>query len=276
MFIDFEDTAGTLVERLRLLGVRPEDINEGLTYLGPEGPFDDEAQIVMKGIMVDRGEPHLVIIDGVTEAMAQAGLQPNDGVGVAEFYAGFPRWLARSGAAVVLVDHVTKSTEGRGRFPIGSERKLSGIDGAAYLFTRTATFGRGRVGRVTITVSKDRHGHVRRHEGINGVIATMVLDATENHRVEASMRAPHLGDDPVARPVQLMEAMSQAIEEEPGINSRGVRNAVDGNNDMKDQALSLLVEGGFVAVDPGPNRAHLHRSLKPFRVADQVQSAKDD
>ena len=269
IYLDFEDTPETAVERLRALGTTVEQISSLFTYVQPEGRFDDLAKIMVDEAIGKRGTPTLVVSDGVTEAMSLAGLDPRDGSDVAAFYNGFPRWFARTGAAVCMVDHVTKSTEGRGRWAIGSERKLSGLDGAAYLFDVLSPFGRERTGKVKITVSKDRCGHVRQHEGAGRVIAIMELKSWPDGGVTASLEVPKAAEsDGSFRPTWLMEKMSQAIADHPGLSARALREAVKGNNETKALALELLVNEGFVEVEVGSNRQHKHVSRIPFQVID--------
>jgi len=99
--------------------------------------------------------------DGVTEAMSLQGLELKDNADVAKFVVLLPRSLARMGGAVVLVDHVAKDRNGRGRFAIGAQHKLAGIDGAAYSIEVIRPFGRGMRGLSRLTVTKDRPGFVR-------------------------------------------------------------------------------------------------------------------
>jgi hypothetical protein len=270
IYVDYEDGPETIVERLRALGVSAEEIERNLTYLNPGGRFDELAQAVVTEALQRRGVPSLCVVDGVTEAMSDIGLDPLKGTDVAGFYAGSPRWLANTGAAVVLIDHVTKDREGRGRWAIGSERKLSGLDGAAYGFETLEPFGRGKTGRVKITVAKDRCGHVRRHETSRRVIVMAELKSWPDDGVTVSLDVP---DAPTAdgsfRPTHLMEQMSKAIVATPGLTSRALRAAVSGKSEYKDLALELLIIEGYVEVEDGPNRAKLHRSTMAFRD-DQV------
>lgn len=269
IYVDYEDTPESTVERLLALQATPEQIGSLLTYIQPSGRFDDLAEILVADVVASRGAPSLAVIDGVTEAMATVGLDPNDGTAVARFYASTPRWLARTGAAVVLVDHVTKNAEGRGRWAIGSERKLSGLTGAAYLFDVLVPFGRGRTGKVKITVSKDRCGHVRQYEGAGRVVALMELKSWPDGGVTASIEAPPPDDGATSfRPTYLMEKLSTAITDNPGLSTRALRSAVKGASDAKDLALELLVNEGYVAVELGPNRARKHVSSRAFRVID--------
>jgi len=267
VYVDYEDTPESAVERLLSLGASPKSISDLFSYIQPDGRFDELATVVLAEIIEARGAPTLAIIDGVTEAMAMAGLDPNDGSAVAAFYASTPRWLAQTGAAVALVDHVTKSSEGRGRWAIGSERKISGLGGAAYIFDVLAPFGRGRTGKVKISVSKDRCGHVRQHEGAGRVVALMELKSWPDGGITTSIEAPPPDDGATTfRPTYLMEKLSAAIADQPGLTSRALRAAVRGKSEAKDLALELLVNEGYVSVELGPNRARRHVSARPFRV----------
>jgi len=260
---DFEDGPESMVERLRALGVDEEHIASRLTYLNPSGTFDELAQAVLQEAIEERGNPTLAVLDGVTEAMADIGLDPMSGTDVAAYYAGSPRWLARTGAAVALIDHVTKSQEGRGRWAIGSERKVSGLTGAGYSFEPVQPFGRGRTGLVKVTVAKDRLGYVRRHQDARGVVVMAELKSRPDDGIAVTFSAPESSDG-LFRPTCLMAKLSDVIAANPGWNIRALRAAVTGKNDAKDLALQLLVSEDFVKVEPGDRGARLHYSVRPF------------
>ena len=145
--------------------------------------------------------------------MADIGLDPISGTDVATYYAGSPRWMARTGAAVAVVDHVTKSHEGRGRWAIGSERKLSGLDGAAYGFESLVAFGRGKTGLIKITVAKDRCGHIRQHAGAGEVIAMAELKSWPDDGVTVDFGLPDASTGGTFRPTHLMTKLSERIVE---------------------------------------------------------------
>lgn len=278
VLVDYEDTPEAQIERIRALGVKAASIAEKITYLQPTSVLDDLAREVLKEVFEARGWPTVVAIDGVTAAMSQVGLDPNKGPDVAAFYAGFPRRFARTGAAVVLTDHVTKDREGRGRWAIGSERKLSGLDGAAYGFEVLAGFGRERTGKVKITVAKDRCGHVRQHEGTGRMIAMLELQSWPDGGVSATVDLP---DEPAGdgsfRPTYVMAQLAKVLLGNPGLTNRALRAAVKGRNDVKDLALELLVNDGFVEVRPGAKGARHHHLLRPYPpVSGGVGDAVDD
>ena len=265
-YFDFEDSPESAVERLRAFGVTDEQIEAHFTYIQPEGAFDELAEILLEDTFAKKGKPSLAIIDALTDAMAHSRLDPRDGTDVTNYYAGLPRWLCNRGAAVCTIDHVTKSTEGRGRWAIGSERKISVLTGVAYMIEAITPFGRGQTGRIKISVAKDRCGHVLQHSGPQGLFAMVELKSEADGSILTSINAPKVydGSKPF-RPTFLMEKISRAVEDNPGISSRSVRSMVSGKNDAKDLALELLVTEGFIRVDLGPNRTRQHHSERPFR-----------
>ena len=266
IYLDFEDGPESVVERLRALGATVDQIVAHLTYINPSGRFDELAAEALDVAIERKGAPTLAVVDGVTEAMGDIGLDPSSGPDVAAYYGSSPRWLARTGAAVVLVDHVTKSRENRGRWAIGSERKLSGLTGAAYGFEMIRPFGRGKTGTVKVTVAKDRCGHVRQHEGVGRTIVMAELQSFPDGGISATLSIPEASDDGAFRPTWLMTKLSEAIVENPGLSTRALRAAVKGKNEAKDLALELLVNEGYVDVELGPNRSRQHVSLRPFWV----------
>ena len=134
LFVDYESDPATVVDRLRMLGAGPDDLTTHLHYVQPQsdpvnGPFPElEAFGQLKARRYA-----LAVLDGVTEALSVSGAASIDNDEVTAWIRRVPRAIARAtGAAVVLIDHVTKSTEGRGRFAIGAQAKLAALDGAAF------------------------------------------------------------------------------------------------------------------------------------------------
>ncbi|HEY5304558.1 MAG TPA: AAA family ATPase [Acidimicrobiales bacterium] len=269
--IDYEGSSRSIVERLQALGISDDQITEQFSYIQPSQRFTDlEQQIVIEECIDKRGTPSLVILDGVTEAMSQAGLNPDVGVDVVAFYDSAPKWFARRGSAVVLIDHVTKGSDNRGRYAIGSERKISGIDGAAYMVDLTSPFGRGKTGRIKLTVSKDRGGYVREHTNTTGVIAEVVLRSSPDGSVTVTAEAPGDFQSSPFRPTVIMEQMSKALEASPdGLGVRALRSASRGKTDTKALALELLVNEGFFAIKSGRGTSIVHTSVRPFPPIDR-------
>jgi hypothetical protein len=198
-YIDFESDAVDVIERLKLLGARPVGIAAHLRYIRPETPpqATDPAWVELLASPL-----RLVVIDGVTEALTIWGGESKDNDAITNWVRVFPRQLAKStGAAVAMVDHIAKDKDTRGRFAIGGQAKLASIDGAAYLVEPLAALAPGRVGKLTIRITKDRPGGVRRHGGSwrkndrTQEIAVVHFDATLLNAINFELRLPEIEID---------------------------------------------------------------------------------
>lgn len=266
-YIDFEDDEASVIGRLLLLGVTEDALLAHLAYIRPSRPFNNDAVDTLRHAFTDR-RPALVILDGLTEAMANDNLDPLDNIDVAKFFVRLPKRIAAMGAAVVIIDHVTKDSESRGRWAIGAQHKLAALNGAAYTFETLLPFGRGKHGITKVTVTKDRPGHVRQHAA-GSTVAELHLTSTDAG-VTAELRSPGGGTDDEApfRPTRVMERVSKALEGQPARNLRNLRTEVRGNAGVVDLAVEQLVNGGYVGVHK-QGQAKYHHSIKPFREDDE-------
>jgi hypothetical protein len=161
LYLDFEDSKTTAVERLRALGIPDAIILEFFHYIRPDDALVG-ATVERFETGVLRAHPYtLAILDGLTEALELHGLDLRDNNDVAKFVALVPRRIQRTGPAVFSLDHTTKDPERRGRFAIGAQHKLAGLDGAAYSLEVIRAGGRGQESVSRLTVTKDRPGFVR-------------------------------------------------------------------------------------------------------------------
>jgi AAA domain len=271
VYVDFEDDEGGVVGRLLALGAKPDAIRDRFAYLRPEEPLGalgnrDDLRRVLGDL-----RPSLAVLDGITEAMTLHALDPLSNRDAATFARLLPRFIAGHGPAVVALDHVTKSPEGRGRYALGAAHKLNGLTGTALLIENRSPFGVGITGRSTVVLVKDRPGQVRRHgvpTGGGGTwLGDFVLESHDETFIEASFTAPadHHGGE-TWRPTVLMGKVSAALGRagQP-LTVRGILDRVTGTRDEHVRAaLAALVDDGYVAVENGPRGAHLHRLVRPF------------
>jgi hypothetical protein len=268
VYLDFEDDEGGVVGRLLALGAKPADIASRFAYLRPDAPVTEGENRSDLVHALDDLDPTLAVIDGVTEAMSLHGLELRDNGEVAEFGKLLPRFIAGHGPAVVTLDHVTKDREGRGRYALGAQHKLAGLNGAAYVLENRQPFGIGVTGRSSVFVAKDRPGQLRRHAlpGRGGLawFADLVVDSTAAELVDASLDPPAENDGPF-RPTVLMGRVADALTRaaEP-LTTRGVLDRVTGKQDAIRHALACLIDDGYVAVETGPRSARLHRLARPY------------
>lgn len=278
-FIDYEDRASRVISRLLALGSTIDQLTSGLRYLRPTDPLatrdrDGTWQHHQDHTKALRDATHgaaLVIIDGVTEAMTVHGLDLNSNPDVAAFYELLPRRIARDGPAVILIDHVVKDSERQGRWGIGGQHKLAGIDGVAYLAKTVEPFGRGHRGRARLIISKDRAGLVQEH-ATGQVAAEFVLDATDPHclrcRLDPAEPMPTDKNGAIL-PTVLMERVSRWVETHPRCTRREISAAVKGKQEYVMRAIDALTSEGYVEVQQGERRAQHHHSLTPYRVDDE-------
>jgi hypothetical protein len=239
LYIDFEDEATTVVSRLLSLGLEGEAVSKFFHYVRPDEPMTEANRAELEQVL-DTLQPTLGVIDGMTDALALHGIDLRDNTEVANWMRGLPMMLRNRGMAVVINDHLTKDSESRGRWSIGAQHKLAKTD-VQYQLKLEEPLGRGLVGRILVRVEKDRPGHVRRlanGKTVAEVVAT--ADADGGMKI-AIQRVADQDQGTTWRPTIYMEKVSRAVEAEPGLNIRQVREAVPGGNEYIDRALDLLV-----------------------------------
>ncbi len=276
LYVDFEADDVTQTTRLLELGVDPTDLLERFHYIRPDDPHDKAAALRLTAVL-DAWRPHLVVLDGVAEALSLNGWDENSAADVTRFYVQVARPLARYGAAVVTIDHVVKDKESQGRYARGSTAKLAAIDGAVYKVEVVKPFGRGLVGSARIVVNKDRHGHIRAIAGGGKHLGVMRLDSTHPGVIALELTPPDTthSDGPF-RPTGYMEKVSRELEsiaEAPSANA--ICSVVGGKKTVVLAAIRALIDESYVDTIAGP-RGFLHRSVKPYREVVEQSYSHDD
>jgi hypothetical protein len=262
LYVDFEDTPENIVDRLLALGVEPARIDRWFSYVRPEDPLADGSLDPLLATTY-----RLAIFDGITEALALLGLDMASNTDVAQLYKQLARPFVRAGAAVVLIDHVVKDRESRGRYGIGAQHKLAGVD-VAYRLDVARPFGRGREGLVKVTVCKDRPGSIRQYSADNDRIAMMRLTSGADGSVKVTLEPPDSAPHKW-RPTHYMERVSVGIEgASEALTRRRIRDTVTGKDEHVLTALDVLISEGYVGVDTS-GRYPTHHPIKPFREADE-------
>jgi len=215
LYLDYEDDEHSVVARLRALGMRREWLTR-FDYVAPDGPRDAAfAELLERSY-------RLAVIDGVTAAIAaEPDAKSSDNDNVTAWDKALPRRIAhRTGAAVVLVDHVTKSGEGRGRFPIGAQAKMANVSGSAFYVDVENVLRPGELGVLRIYVGKDRPGGVREHAGPMGKdrlqpFARFLFDAADPEAIAVELQ-PWMG----AGDAEIYDESIELLREEEAIASR--------------------------------------------------------
>lgn len=268
LWIDFEDNAHTAVGRLRSLGAEVDAIRSRFHYLQPSeqlvnrsGAFTAGAAAL--GELLEANAYRLAVVDGVTEGMAVEGLDPLGTVDFATWNERLLRRIAAAGPAVVFVDHVPKNTDNRGRYALGSQHKISGLSGAAYVFEvgtalRRATGGEPTNGAVHVSVTKDRPGWVRaRAVSVDQIarVATLELTAYPDGGITARMVPPDRTT--AAPPADIQARILAFVKTYPGCTKNAMKEGVNGKAETIGRATVWLAEAGYLEVDTA-GRSHLH------------------
>jgi hypothetical protein len=258
LMIDWEDSPQGTIARLLQLGCDEDDLSL-LDYRNPVTGLKRG----WDALEVGNVPWALVVIDSTGEAMAASGIDPNADGPVAEWMALAKR-LARTGAAVLLLDHVPKNVDNRD-MEIGSQRKQAAITGASYRCDTITSPARGKDGKLKLVVRKDRLG--TRPKGATAA-EVHFIDGTPLRielRVSDAQIAAERGEK--WRPTVLMERVSKWLEYNPGASRREIEKAVTGNGPTLRLAIDVLIEEGWIVVDRS-GKAHEHRVVRDYRESE--------
>lgn len=294
IYIDYEDSARNVVKRLLLLGVSGEQIIGHLHYVRPSAKPSSPTSLGGWRETLDYADTAtLAIIDGVTSCLAYAGLDSNSGDDIAAWYNTMPRLISACGPAVVLIDHVVKSKDNRGRYAGGSMQKLALIDGISYSVDMTKPVGKGVKGTIVIKSGKDRISEIEEHCAVswssNGShlreAARIEINSTNPKLMRVTIARPNMmpSEDRQAkrddfRPTGLMERISRMLEdslEEPNQSELFKTLKEDGSGArtaVMSKAVSLLLQEGFVSNRSGRNNRSIFKSVRPYRQIDDPKS----
>jgi hypothetical protein len=255
--LDHENGPHATIGRLLALGATPQQLGGSLTYITPHGPLDLTS---MQALTALDHTFTLAIVDSVGEHLAADSTNPDKDDEVARSFQHLRRLLCdQLGAAVLLIDHIPKSTEADRHQAIGSQRKRAAVDAAFRVDTITPA-AKGTTGRFRLTCAKDRHGNFTKATTVAEMTLTSHDDGT---RTVARFEQPPAPVDHAAR---LRDAVTRALEGAPdGLGVRALRaearaKAGSATDSAIDHAAGELVRTGVVeVVDQGHGRPKLHR-----------------
>lgn len=262
LWVDGDDVGeGAMLERLRLLGVDDDPIEDLFLYVCPDEPFDEDRRTDVLAAVKESG-CRLAVLDGFNPLLGLHGLDPNSGTDVELFYRLFDP-IRKLGVATVITDNVVKSRENRGAWAIGSERKKSKAD--VQLGMRALEpLVRGGRGRARIDVHKDRPGHLLRPSP-----GLFVIESDEtglSWRIQQDESHDEAGE---FRPTKLMEKVSRFLEGCDEAQSRNrIESATQGKAEYVRMAIDCLVREGYATELEGARNARLVRLERAFREAD--------
>lgn len=256
--IDFEMGPVACRRLLHELGATTTELAH-IYYVNPTDPPPDQLQH-----LIQHGTT-LVLIDAAIGAYDASGLDDNARKDAETFARTWIRPLWDKGATTLLIDHVTKNTDTRGKFTIGSERKLGQAD--VHLGCETIkALTRGGHGLVKVTVHKDRPGYLKRP---THTVIELNSDP-DSHMITWNQQDvdDHTDTPDGFRPTRLMEKISRHLEDRPEPLTRNeIETDVSGKREYLRSALDHLVSEGYLLEQRGPRNARIYLSQHPFREA---------
>ena len=259
-YVDFEDSGRGIRNRLKALGVQEHHF-ERFHYANPDGPYDADAQQALLPAIRDL-KPTLLVMDGVNAAMNLLGLDLEKNKDATQFSQVVLRPLRLWGAAVLTIDHVTKSKDNRGSYAIGAQAKRADIDGVAMSVDVEMPFGRGSNGKLKLKITKDRPGFVRGIALEASYIGTAEL-ISQGDRIEIGITG---GSTQYSARDYLMQRISEFMAGHgQEMSTNKVVQVIEGGTDQIKQALAGLEGRGFLELRV-QGSGHYYKHRKPFAV----------
>ena len=264
VYFDWEGNRGLVGERIAEMGANADTVEKQLHYTRPGNlePYTDRLAEGAKHTW------HLAIFDGTAKALAAAGRDEDSNRDVLAWMEAVTTPLTTNGCAVLMLDHVTKDTEGRA-MPRGAGAKRNQVSGAAWEMRAGQPFNRRTAGYARLVQRKDREGRT----GVDGeVVAELHVRPTRGRSTTFTLEPPTKTATDIARSNQ-MERVYDAIVtwtaanngDEP--NTTNVWKVVGGNKGHVIELLDELTELGHVRVTRGgPGKASTWKAETPYRA----------
>lgn len=275
-YIDLENGPGETRSRLSALGLTDEEISAAVLYLRPTEPLTPGRQLAAFLALLEARNPSLVTIDGYTGSLALCGGDPNSSIDIERHHRTVVEPLRSTGAAILLIDALVKNRESRGRFSIGSERKIAVAD--VHLgFSVVLPLRRGGRGIVRLAVHKDRPGYlaspragdIHFESSDAGARLTWALEAVAN---------PAEGEQASGfRPTVLMDRVLAFLagQTDP-VSQRLLVSSVSGKTDYLLSAIELLFREGQIREERGAHGARLYSLAGSRPLPDLSPASSED
>jgi len=158
--LDHNGAAATL-SRLIALGAPVPALRDPGRFLYCEP--DDRTEILTVVADMAEWQPDVAVVDSIGELLPLFGSSSNSADDFTTVHTRVLKPLARTGAAVLAVDHLAKGQDSRAHGPGGTAAKRRAIGGVSLRVKVKDAFTPGKGGSAYLSVNKDRHGGLRAH-----------------------------------------------------------------------------------------------------------------
>jgi hypothetical protein len=151
VWLDHESGRRQSLRRFKAMGAAA-DLKGRLHYA--EFPLEPHKYI---GAFAQQWPGALVILDSISKALAQLGIDENDNSQVTKWTTEIVKACKLHDLPVLLIDHITKSG-GDSEYSRGAGAKLSDVD-VHWRVLKTSEFNRTTIGSIEVKQKKDREGY---------------------------------------------------------------------------------------------------------------------
>ena len=263
-YIDFENGPYGFRQILADVGASKTEIENGLIYLPAENP-PDAADITW---LLDE-EVTLVVIDSGAGAYNISSLDDGKRGDVEAFAQLWIDPLWRAEITSIVLDHVVKNQDSRGKWAIGSERKSGSVDVHLGLdVPEGKQLTRGGEGVVKVNVGKDRPGF---HTRPTTAVITLTSDPY-THAITYELRSADEAEVALRQmPTWYMEQVSRYVEDIGEAGSRNqIADAIGRKRTKVLEAIRCLLSLGYLDERRVAGGGSPIRSIKAFRDGDEL------
>lgn len=235
------------VSRLLALGAPPEALRDRARFRYTEP--DDHLALLQVVADMANWNPAVAIVDSIGELLPLFGTNSNSADEFTAVHTRVLKPLAKSGAAVLAVDHLAKGQDSRAHGPGGTAAKRRAIGGVSLRVKVKDAFTPGKGGSAVLTVNKDRHGGVRQYcpTGDREPFAgEFVLQAFADGVLEWHIRPPTEGERTEGESTAAEDVAAVAALDPPPTTVDDARERLKWRKDRAAKAMKAWREQGVL------------------------------
>ena len=273
VYLDIDHNgAQEIAERLMLLGAHPDTIGNPNTFRIYEP--EDQAGLLAFLTEMAHWQPNVAIIDSLGELMPMLGAKSIDNDELTTAMRAMLKPLAHKiGACVITIDHLPKGQDSRGSgYAIGGIAKKRIIDGAYFSCEAIDPPAPGHIGKIRLTIEKDRHGQVRAN-ATGRVAGDYIIDSTDPDFTNTRIEHPATATDGKIKPTSAMKSVAYHLTQQPDWTApsrNSIHTALSNTTSYKrhtiERAIDELALTGYLEIQPQtPGLPSTVKLLKPYQ-----------
>ncbi|WP_454162882.1 AAA family ATPase [Gordonia iterans] len=269
LMVDLDHNGGpATVARLLALGVSTEVLGDltRFAYIEPE----DTLALREVVVYAQHWQPTFIGIDSMGELLPMFGKNSNSGDEYTHVHSQILKPLVRTGACVVVIDHLAKGAGSRASGPTGSPAKRRTIGGVSLRVKVSDAFTPGHGGKAYVSINKDRNGGLRAATRIGEgepLAAVFSLKAEKDDRLSYTLRAPR--DDERAPEDSRPDLVAQiAALSPPPKSANDAHTRIGGQRQAALNAFKVWKGEGGTGSEPGTGNQY-QCSICEFPMSDE-------